>query len=396
MPVSPRNQKLIWGQFAGRCAICKEHLIYESTAGDRSLIGEIAHIVGERPRAARASEPTDFDVNDPENLILLCRRHHKIVDDNPDVWTSVRLRAVKDEFLEWLSHQLAQAVPWDVSISQYAYLNIPRLDELAAMQGFSVDHPAIDAGQSLKELGYSLNALMSAYQRTLESMSISAVAYPDIEFAHEYYIGALVSFDRLRFRTRNMPQIRPRGVSENFQGSLNHDPHIYSRGASWKFAINIDPRWVTTSTAYGLFRASGGASVLSGCARINHVDYEQGLMVATGLALGVPAGPTDLQSLAFNVANARLSQMADPQTIKHGREYHDEIPKCDLCGRIFEEGNYMVDGPVAPDGPWANMCATCYQARGFPLGNGKGQLYKKVGSRWPMVAGYPVGEEDEL
>ena len=37
-------------------------------------------------------------------------------------------------------------------------------------------------------------------------------------------------------------------------------------------------------------------------------------MVATGLALGVPAGPTDLQSLAFNVANARLLTNGGPSS----------------------------------------------------------------------------------
>jgi hypothetical protein len=396
MPVSQPDQKLIWGQFAGRCAICRERLIYEGAAGDRSLTGEIAHIVGERIRAARGGEQLDCNVNDPENLILLCRRHHKIVDDNPGEWTSERLHAIKREFLEWLANQLARATPWHVSISQYAYLNVPRLDELAALQGFVIDHPSIQEGHSLNQLGYSINALMSAYRRTLESMSIAAVPYAEIQFAHEDYIGAMVSFERLRFRTRNMPQYRPRGASTNFSGSRDSDPHIYCRAGEWTFAINIDPRWVTTSTAYGLFRPSGGTSVLSGFARINRVDYEQGLMIATGLALGVPSGPSDLQSLAFNVANAQLSTMEDLETKKHGREYHDEIPKCDLCGRVFQEGNYKVDGPMMPHGPWANMCASCYQARAFPLGIGQGQLYKKAGGRWPMVAGYPLGEEEEL
>jgi hypothetical protein len=83
MTISSKTEKHIWGLFAGRCVVCRERLIHENGGGERSLVGEIAHIAGERPKAARgASALSDSARNEPENLLLLCRTHHKIIDDN--------------------------------------------------------------------------------------------------------------------------------------------------------------------------------------------------------------------------------------------------------------------------------------------------------------------------
>ena len=395
MPVSVSNQKLIWGLFAARCAVCREKLIYEGEAGDRSLVGEIAHIVGEQLNAARGRDSIEQDRNDPDNLILLCRRDHKIADDNPKEWTTSRLKDIRQDCLAWLETQLTSPLNWSVAISQYTYLNVPRLDEFAAIQGYSIFHDEIEEGRSLKQLGLRLNALMSAYQRTLSQISFAAISLSEIDFVHESYIGALVGFERIRFRTKNIPLYRPPGDITSFNGDLSHDPHIYWRANGWTFILNIDPRWITTSTAYTTFRPSGGASVFSGFARINNVDYENNIMRGTALAIGLPSGPNDIQSIAHNIANAQLSLLKDPETIRHNREYHDEIPNCDLCGRIFVNGDYMVDGPMHPSGPWANMCAGCYLKRRFNLGVGCGQLYHRVENKWPMVGGYPIADCDD-
>jgi hypothetical protein len=274
-------------------------------------------------------------------------------------------------------------------------LNVPRLDEFAALRGVTISHDDIADGVSLNQLGYRLNGLMSAYRRTLGDIEFDALPVGSIQFVHEAYLGKIVRFDRERFRTKNMPLYRPSGDAVRFTGDEDFDPHIYRRTDAWKLVINIDPRWITTSTAYSMFRPSGGASVFSGFARITHVNYENSTMTATALAIGVPSGPTDLQSIVRNISNARLSLLRDDETISRGREYHDEIPKCDLCRHTFVEGDYMVDGPMFHHGPWANMCADCYGQRGFPFGVGLGQLYQKVGDRWPMVAGSPEPDEPE-
>jgi hypothetical protein len=67
-----------------------------SMALDDTLVGEICHIKGRKPDAARydpAQMPAER--NDYDNLILLCAPHHKVVDDDEDSYTVERLRKMK-------------------------------------------------------------------------------------------------------------------------------------------------------------------------------------------------------------------------------------------------------------------------------------------------------------
>lgn len=399
MPVSPRTQKLIWGMFAGRCAMCRESVLWKGETGSTSLVGEIAHIVGAKASAARGRSQPIGGRDEPENLMLLCRQDHKIVDDNEVEYPPERLHKIRSDYLAWLQGQLAQAHPWSIGIRQYAYLNVPRLDELAALMGYRIPHEPLEGGKHLSSLDYDLNYLIDRFRTTLERLPLETIAADDIHFAHEGYIGQAVSFDRLRFRTRNIPQFRPMAGETRFTGSLEHDPHIYHPFPEWRFVINVDPRWITTDTAYGLFRPSGGSSVLSGFARINSVDYERNTMVATGLALGLPPSFMDQRPRAVADTPERapidLAHLEDDVTKALGRTWIGNVPSCQVCGKIFSDGDYMVDGPPKRGGPWGNICEACFLAGDRRLGNGYGQLYRKQGGEWLMVGGYPVPDAND-
>jgi hypothetical protein len=43
------------------------------------------------------------------NIILLCRTHHKTVDDQPNHYTVERLRRIKAEHEKWVEDRLADA-----------------------------------------------------------------------------------------------------------------------------------------------------------------------------------------------------------------------------------------------------------------------------------------------
>ncbi len=63
-----------------------------------SVVGEICHIKAKKKRGSRYDEDlTDEEINAFENLILMCRLHHKVTDDDPDSYTVKRL-------LFYLSH----------------------------------------------------------------------------------------------------------------------------------------------------------------------------------------------------------------------------------------------------------------------------------------------------
>lgn len=80
MAISDKDIKLLWGRAAGHCSVpgCPEDLTrYLARSGD-IVLGEMAHVIGRKPGAAR-SDGAVAD-NSYENLILLCPNHHTLVD----------------------------------------------------------------------------------------------------------------------------------------------------------------------------------------------------------------------------------------------------------------------------------------------------------------------------
>ncbi|MEJ7837695.1 MAG: HNH endonuclease signature motif containing protein [Thermomicrobiales bacterium] len=97
MAILDRDRKLLWSKSHNRCALCQQILSVAGTDLDRiSIIGEEAHIVARSPNGPRYTPIALNYVDTYDNLILLCRNHHKIVDDQPNQYTADRLRVIKD------------------------------------------------------------------------------------------------------------------------------------------------------------------------------------------------------------------------------------------------------------------------------------------------------------
>lgn len=404
MPISEKSYKVIWGQFAGRCCLCREEVIHETEQSGASLVGEVAHIVGERPDAARGNSPLSVEErNDPDNLLLLCRKHHKIIDDDPANYTVERLQQAKDEFLAWIDTQLSRATPWKSNLAQLAYINVPRLCEQAELAGIRVDLSRYRDDQTLHSLGWDLNHVMAAFQAVLGRLQVSALPVQSLE-VHESHIGALVSFDRLRFRTKNISldaMDAKKRWKQAFTGDLSKDPHVYAKFGSRKLVIFIDPNWITTTTAFTLFKPSAGQSTFSGLARITNVDYENQTATATALVIGLPRSPLDeafenagrrtaSTSASGTDGHAALDALVDMERAKQHNVYFSSPPDaCDLCGRSLGQEKYMIDCGIkgVPQG-WACMCADCFSTHGRGIGWGTGQLYLRDSKGWLEVAGF--------
>jgi hypothetical protein len=99
MSIMARARKILWIKAGGRCSICHEQLATDATDNDApSVFGEECHIVAQSPGGARAADIADVDGYD--NLILLCRKHHKQVDDQRSYFTVERLKEIKREHEE--------------------------------------------------------------------------------------------------------------------------------------------------------------------------------------------------------------------------------------------------------------------------------------------------------
>ena len=97
MPVSDKTRKILWGRSGNTCAICWHKLVVDATSmDDESIVGEECHIVSGKIQGPRYD--AQFAANrldEPENLVLLCRVHHKMVDDQHETYTVEYFRNLK-------------------------------------------------------------------------------------------------------------------------------------------------------------------------------------------------------------------------------------------------------------------------------------------------------------
>lgn len=110
---SQNTIKKLYGASGGHCSKCKCELIYPETSFDKSVqLGEIGHIVALSDKGPRAdSNITEDEINEYENLILLCPNCHELIDKQPNSYPIEVLKTMKKEHEEWVSKKL------DISMS---------------------------------------------------------------------------------------------------------------------------------------------------------------------------------------------------------------------------------------------------------------------------------------
>lgn len=112
--ISDRTRKLLWGRSAGRCAWCRRPLFEPARCGDdESIVGDECHIVARHPAGPRGRSDFGGDLDGYENLILLCRTHHKMVDDQRHHFHPEFLKYIKLSHELWVQivHQNASTEP---------------------------------------------------------------------------------------------------------------------------------------------------------------------------------------------------------------------------------------------------------------------------------------------
>ena len=111
MAISDRTRKILWARSGNRCAVCRRELVIDATTPDHeSVVGDECHIVSGRLHGPRFDDQQSSDrIDDAENLILLCRVHHKMVDDQCVTYTVETLRSLRSKHEEWVSDSLASA-----------------------------------------------------------------------------------------------------------------------------------------------------------------------------------------------------------------------------------------------------------------------------------------------
>ena len=111
MTISDRTRKILWARSGNRCAICQHELVLEKTPVDaQAIVGDECHIRAQNvagPRGDKTIEEDDVDSYD--NLILLCKTHHQMIDSQPNTYTIEKILQIKATHETWVRETLAKS-----------------------------------------------------------------------------------------------------------------------------------------------------------------------------------------------------------------------------------------------------------------------------------------------
>ncbi len=80
-PLHPLTVIRLWTRAGGRCQFCNEYLLQDSLTRKEANFSNIAHIVAVSPEGPRGDYPLPLSARDEvENLMLVCRKHHALID----------------------------------------------------------------------------------------------------------------------------------------------------------------------------------------------------------------------------------------------------------------------------------------------------------------------------
>lgn len=293
MSIKIDDIKLLFGKSGNICAFpgCHQDLIiFLGRKNQEKVIANMCHIVGKSKSGPRGNnKKSNKDIY--ENLILLCPTHHAIIDKDVSQYTENRLREIKKRHEDWVKDRLSIGKPLEINVIDFYYLNIPRLLSFSIIQDYDYNANYLKECSSVDYLIDLPNRSFEGYHRLLyyvkniiKNIKFKTIDVDDIKQFNKKLIGTMVSFKH-SFYTKNVPGIDI--IKQNFsiKGDIDRDPCIYYKiHNKIKFLLQIDPKWLTSSTSFTTFKS--GRGTFSGVGIIK--DVKQGYIIATPLFIGIP------------------------------------------------------------------------------------------------------------
>ena len=143
MSMSVHDRKILWTKAGNRCSYyygehCDEELV-KLVNGKLVLVGDESHIVGEKAGSPRYI--ADFpEIDSYNNRILMCKKHHKVIDDNEGEYTAELLLQMKKSHEDSVAERIKtkQIQPLIIKDSIFR-TEVEHADEAIGME---IDRPA--------------------------------------------------------------------------------------------------------------------------------------------------------------------------------------------------------------------------------------------------------------
>ncbi|MDH5414910.1 MAG: hypothetical protein OEW87_12285 [Flavobacteriaceae bacterium] len=194
--ISNRDLKILLANSGRHCPRCKEELVVNGTPHDReSLIGEIAHIKGDKPSAPRYdSKMSERERNSHKNLIFVCRRCHKIIDDQPNTYTVERLQEIKAKHESWINERTRK----EVMNVTFIELRVIMYHLISGQPTLSESYALIPPRDKIKknELSAKSERLIMMGMTQVKQVSDFINRFPDIEFGNRLKQGFVTEYGK--------------------------------------------------------------------------------------------------------------------------------------------------------------------------------------------------------
>ena len=163
--ISEKTLKVLFTRSQNRCAFpgCQEEIV-DSTTG--VVYGEVCHIEGVEAGAARHNPSLDKEaVNSEANLVLLCHKHHKLVDALPRKYDVGWLKEIKHR------HELQGIVDISPAQAQSARLMLAEMAEAASQRTYNNSQHFEAADNAIQNI--TINKISGRGKRSVPSVPTS-------------------------------------------------------------------------------------------------------------------------------------------------------------------------------------------------------------------------------
>ncbi|GAB5525410.1 MAG: hypothetical protein Roseis2KO_32820 [Roseivirga sp.] len=163
MSISIRTRKNLWAKSGNRCSICKTELFAKNEDFEEFNVGEECHIISCKSDGPR-HKPNLDDYDTFDNLILLCRNHHREIDELTDTYTEELLRYIKLNHENWVQESINSAIKPDNEVKPRFLTRITSGKELLNILheslGYRTDYDEVESEEDAVFIGGLLQDLI--------------------------------------------------------------------------------------------------------------------------------------------------------------------------------------------------------------------------------------------